>query len=145
LGKGVKRISFEQRLVTSQSTTAMDSLPAAPPAAAIASGCTARREVDSPPLAGEVSVACAPEVKVTAADTRQLEPKQPPTKKQRVLKMMQSDEQQPGEDTESASLEELIIKIKRAAKAGMLYAPPSASTATVHCWATQVLEAIRCS
>ena len=82
---------------------------------------------------------------MTAADTRQLEPKQPPSKKQRVLKMMQSDEQQHGEDTESASLEELIIKIKRAAKAGMLYAPPSASTATVHFWATQVLEAIRCS
>jgi hypothetical protein len=83
-------------------------------------------------------------MKVTAADTRPLEPKQPPGKKQRVLKMMQSDEQQHGEDTESASLEELVIKIKRAAKAGLLYAPPSASTATVHFWATQVLEAIRC-
>ena len=93
LGKGVARISFEQGLVTSQSTTAMDSLPAAPPAAAIASGSTARREMDSPPLAGEVSAASAPEVKVTAADTRQVEPKQPPSKKQRVLKMMQSDEQ----------------------------------------------------
>jgi len=123
----------------------MDSLPAALPAAAIASGSTARREMNSPPPAGEVSAASAPEVKVTAADTRQLEPKQPPSKKQRVLKLMQRDEQQPGEDIESASLEELIINIKRAAKAGMLYAAPSASTATVHFWATQVLEAIRSS
>ena len=145
LGKGVRRISFEQKLVSSQTTTAMDSLRAALPAAAIASGSTARREMDSPPLAREVSAASAPEVKVTAADTRQVEPKQPPSKKQRVLKLMQSDEQQPVEDIESASLEELIIKIKRAATAGMLYAPPSASTATVHVWATQVLEAIRSS
>ena len=60
--------------------------------------------MDSSPQPAETTAVGALGADVTAANTRQVELAQPPTKKQRVLKMTQSDEQQLGDDTESASL-----------------------------------------
>jgi hypothetical protein len=56
---------------------------------------------------------------------------------------MMSDEVVPAEDLEATSMEELISKIKKAAKAKHFYAPYLSSSATVHFWATQVVGAMR--
>jgi hypothetical protein len=48
------------------------------------------------------------------------------------------------EDMETASIEELIVKIEKAAKNHMIYAPPPSSN-TVHFWCLQVVGALQAS
>jgi len=64
-------------------------------------------------------------------------------RRQRVLKMMHSDEGVLAEDQETASLEELVKKIKKAATAKLFYQANSASGSTVYFWCQQVIGALR--
>ena len=49
------------------------------------------------------------------------------------------------EEAEATSLEDLLQRIKKAAKAKLLYNSDPASTSTVHFWACQVVGAVRAS
>ena len=65
-------------------------------------------------------------------------------KRQRILKMMRSDEQQvDAEEAENVILEELIKKIKKAASAQLLYSEDPQCASTVHFWSNQVLAALK--
>ena len=131
LGKGVKRISFEDTLNNnmeanhgedsclsagaSGSTAAVApassaaSAPAASAASAPRSAATAPANTAAPAPA-EVPVTSVPLPSQTSSE-RLDEALPPPNKKQRVLKMMHSEEHP--EDMETTSLEELIVKIKK--------------------------------
>ena len=65
-----------------------------------------------------------------------------PTKRQRVLKLMQSDELQHTEGLEHHTMDDLIGRIKKAAKANMFYTAEKSLPTTVHLWALQMVAAI---
>ena len=144
LGKGTKRISFEEAIQTTMggipdaaSAASAPASAALAPVAALAAEARSLAPASAAPPA-PVSAASAP---ASAAEA----PAQPPSKKQRVLKMMQSDDMHHAEDLEATSLEELISKIKKAAKSKQLHAPCLSSATTVHFWATQVVGALKAS
>ena len=74
-----------------------------------------------------------------------IEPPQggPPTKKQRVLKLLQSEEKEPVEEREAGHLEELMNRIKKAAKAKLLYCEDATNSATVHFWCLQAISVLK--
>ena len=63
-------------------------------------------------------------------------------KKARVLKMLGSDELG-HEEREAHNWEQLLLRIKAAAKADQMYNPDTASSGTVHFWCLQVVEALK--
>jgi hypothetical protein len=65
------------------------------------------------------------------------------TKKQRVLKLMQSDEQMAAEDLEATTVEELVRRIKEAPKSQLIYQPACVGGTSIHFWASQVVGALR--
>ena len=67
----------------------------------------------------------------------------PPTKKQRILKLLQSEEKEPVEEREAGHLEELMNRIKKAAKAKLLYCEDATNSATVHFWRLQAISALK--
>ena len=64
------------------------------------------------------------------------------SKRARVLKMMHSEEHERPEETEANSWEELLNKIKKAARAKSYYSADGAAS-TVHFWSKQVVGAMR--
>ena len=71
---------------------------------------------------------------------------EPASKKQRVLKMLQSEEAVvPPDEMEAATLEDLITKIKKAARAKQIYSPDLSNATTVHFWSSQVVGALKAS
>jgi len=65
------------------------------------------------------------------------------TKKQRVLKMMQSDEHMGSEEVEATTVEQLVQRVKQAARANKIYQPASVGATSVHFWAAQVVGSLR--
>ena len=67
---------------------------------------------------------------------------EPTSKRQRVLKLMTSEEVAQPEEHEATVLEDLINKIKKAAKAKLMYSDESTCASTEHFRCTQVLAAM---
>ena len=155
LGKRVGRLAFEQSFshrlsvqgagsVAPPSDEEPDETPAAasatatpgaalvPGIALASSGGAGPRSALEDGVAPPVSAGAAPEV-VTG----------PPSKRQRVLKMLQSEEKEPVEEREAGNLEELMHRIKKAAKAKLLWAVDATNSATVHFWCGQAIAALR--
>ena len=62
-------------------------------------------------------------------------PVEQPSKKMRVLKLLNSEEPaQPAEEREATVLEDLIGKLKKAAKAKLMYNADASCASTVHFW-----------
>ena len=72
-------------------------------------------------------------------------PAVPPSRRQRVLKLMNSGDQQFQEETEIDHWEELVTKLKKAAKAGNMWSADTSCSTTVHFWAVQVVAAVTVS
>ena len=64
-------------------------------------------------------------------------------KRNRVLKLLGSDEGVPKEELEVTSWEQVITRIKQAGAAGQMFNDNPASTGTVHFWCSQVLESMK--
>ena len=71
----------------------------------------------------------------------------PPTKKQRVLKMMNSEDTSvaPTEELEAATLEHFVKKIRRCFEERKLYSEDPSSPSNMHFWVRQVVGALRSS
>jgi len=72
------------------------------------------------------------------------EPPEVPSKRQRVLKAMLSDDGQsvPPEDQEAAAVGELVNKVKKAAAQKLFYSADTFSSSTVYFWCQQVIGAL---
>ena len=150
LGKRVARMSFEQSFTQRMSAEGSAEAPpsprdedesAEPPevagdTAGVSSGNgSSGAGGSSSDRAGEAS---APRALLA-------QPEGPPSKKQRVLKILNSDDQQPTDELEAQTLEDLIVRIKKAAKAKMLYSEDKTNSATVHFWCLQAVMALKTS
>jgi hypothetical protein len=126
LGRGVKRIAFQDRLATSMSHTpatpggsSSAARPSEPPWTPSGTPMpTGRTPPSAPALATPASAAAPAPVPATPASAPATSASAPEvrTKRQRVLKAMMSDEIVAPEELEAASMEELIAKIKRRLK-----------------------------
>ena len=67
----------------------------------------------------------------------------PPSKRQRVLKLMNSGDLQLQEETDIDHWEELVTKLRKAAKAGHIWSGDTSCSSTVHFWAVQVVAAMK--
>ena len=162
LGKRLKKIAFEENAMTSMSAGKRDrqeedpqySAAGAPgPSAARAPRVAANSDlvtliVPTGAAAGapEVAAAGAPAGAAAGAPAGAAASEEPGIKRQRILKILRSEEQQvDSEEAENVILEELIKKIKKAAAAKLLYSEDPQCASTVHFWSMQVLAAMKAS
>lgn len=141
LGKRVARMAFEQTF--SQTLTAEGSADAPPSP-------TGEDEADYAVLPDTTSVhprsgsSLGTESSSSGTATAPVRPAEgPPSKKQRVLKLLVSEEHLPSEEVEAQTLEDLIQRIKKAAKSKLLYSEDPANSATVHFWCKQAVLAFK--
>ena len=134
LGKGVKSMKFDEILsktLVIPPERGAASAPAPDPSQVGAAEAGPRNEV---PSAASSATAPAnrdvPRGQQRAAEVPAIT--QPPSKRQRVLKLMHSDEAKDPEDREAESLESLVQKIKRAARHGEIYCAAFTQMGTVH-------------
>ena len=85
------------------------------------------------------SVAAAPGSAVVAPEASGA----PPSKRQRVLKIMNSGDAQFQEEAEIDHWEQLVTMLKKAAKAGHIWSGDTSCSSTVHFWAVQVVAAMK--
>jgi hypothetical protein len=158
LGRGAKRLTFEDKVsrnmvVDSGSAASAMSAPVA--AAARAHAPWTGAGVHAPaatipgpvPTAATLAAASAAETAVAvataAAEAATAAAVQPPTKKQRLLKLLRSEKQASADDREAECVEDILSRIKRAAKANVISTPSSEETSSVHFWSRQVVGALR--
>ena len=158
LGLGAKRLTFEDKLSRCMvaDTGYKASASGAPvQAAAVAPAARTAARVATPPetipgpedlpanAVGFLTAEATGSGQTQPATPATAAPFLPPTKKQRVLKLLHSEEQASAEDREAMSVEDLLGRIKRAAKMNLMCTPRSAGSSSVYFWASQVVAALR--
>ena len=150
LGKRVARMAFEQSF--SHTLTAEGSADAPPSPTGDGEGEASAAPPDPtpvPPTSGaSPGTGSSSSGTVMIGQLDQANPARsaegPLSKKQRVLKMLISEEHhQPLEEVEAQTLEDLIQRIKKAAKGKLLYCEDAANSATVHFWCKQAVLALK--
>lgn len=148
LGKRVSRMAFEQSFSHSLSAEGSADAPPSPTGGGEEDSAVAPEPLPvSPKTRSSRGTGSASSGTVLAGQLDQANPARPaegpPSKKQRVLKMLVSEEHQPTEEVEAQTLEDLIQRIKRAAKGKLLYSEDAANSATVHFWCKQAVLAFK--
>ena len=142
LGKRIRKIAFEEVAEFSMSSKGLadSDAPGGQPEAP--EGGTGRQ----PPAPASPPISEVPPVKRLAAAAQAPDAEgavvQASNKRQRVLKMMQSEEAPP-EEAEASMLEDLVNKLKKAAKSKHFYSPDPANSSTVAFWSQQVVQALQ--
>lgn len=145
LGKRVKSITFEEtvsQVLTNKGINEQSSVALAPGQ----DDAEEEPSVVSAAVAPEPSAAAAPDTakRSAASGAGTLALAEPSSKRQRALNMMKSDDgTQAPEEAEAAVLEDLINKLKKAARAKLFYSEDTSCATIVHFWCSQVVAAMQ--
>ena len=148
LGKRVARMAFEQSFSHSLSAEGSADAPPSPAGEDETESAVPPEPTPVPPTTeSSPGTGSSSSGTVSVGPVDQANPGRaaegPPSKKQRVLKMLISEEHHPVEEVEAQNLEDLIHRIKKAAKGKLLYSEDAANSATVHFWCKQAVLALQ--
>lgn len=146
LGRGVKTISF-QEILARVSRAGVDACGSGEPVPPSPVELPAVAPPESGDLVAPGTAASAPGsvdsvALVAAASTPGSDTGGPPSKRARVLRMMGSDDGITAEELEAASWEQLLGKVRSAARLGQMFSTDPGASGTVHFWSNQVLGSL---